>query len=202
MPMLTIPPYVKERPEGLFDCAQITDLLIQPGQHRDSLYGQTRELLKASYLFPVAREARNKKAFLMTPDHIVIADVLLRMREFGIRGSSDSNADPFAAVSLALRHWSGGQPDWSEEKTPAQHVISDFAQDRHGWVFELWSFVHEKLGALVFDGRLHNVGRNMATHLRRGEERQWTPRGCFAIDLTDAMSHWHPRAKETREAMN
>lgn len=201
MPMIANPPIVQHRPKGLIDCAVIADALTCPGQDREVVYGQTRELLKAGYLVPVAREERGKKAFLLPPENLLIADVMLRMREYGVRGSTDQKGDAFAATSLAFQHWSGGKPDWASERNPASHVIADFTADQHGWTFELHSFRHEKRDVIHYEGRLHNLALGLATYLRHGEANTWQPRAVIAFDLTAAMSFWHPRAKETREAM-
>jgi hypothetical protein len=206
MPMLTIPPTVAHRPKGLIDCAEITDTLICPGQDRDAVYGQTRELLKAGYLVPVAREERGKKAFLMKPDHMLIADVLLRMREYGLRGSADLKADPMAAASLGLRHWSGGKPEGAKG-SPAAHVIAEYEAGATGWMFEVLSFFQAELGCIAFEGRIYRIDRlrpenDQYVLPRHGQGGGWHHRATFAVDLTDSLNRWHPSAKDRREAMN
>ncbi len=199
--ILNVPKTVKHRPAGLIDCAEITDTLIFPGQDRQVVYDQVRGLLKAGYLIPKAREERGKRSFLMTPDNFLIADVLLRLRDFNVAGAEDEKADPFAAASLALRHWSGGRPEGAVGN-PAAHVIAEYEADVRGWVFELWSFVHTKRGWVQFEGRIHHVARGQATELRHGQTGSWLHRGCFAVDLTDSLDRWHTLAKARRRTMN
>lgn len=199
--MPIIPPTVPHRPPGLIDCAQITDTLIFPGQDRQVVYDQVRGLLIAGHLHPSAREERGKRTFLMLPENMLIADVMLQMRDYGMRGSDDPKSDPFVAAGLALRGWVGGKPDRAV-RSPAAHVIAEYEIDVRGWVFELWSFRHAKRDLVQFEGRIHHVARHQATDLRHGENPNWTPRGCFAVDLTDALDRWHPHGRERRGAMN
>ncbi|QFT81869.1 hypothetical protein FIU89_14695 [Roseovarius sp. THAF27] len=199
--MPLIPPTVQHRPQGLIDCAQITDTLIFPGQDRQVVYDQVRGLLTAGHLHPSAREERGKKAFLLAPENMLIADVMLRMRDFGMRGADDAKADPYVAAGLTLRHWSGGKPGGAKSN-PAAHVIAEYEIDVRGWVFELWSFRHAKRDRVQFEGRIHHVTRRQATNLRHGGKPSWIPCGCYAVDLTDALDRWHPRGQERREAMN
>jgi hypothetical protein len=197
---LTIPPTVAHRPKGLIDCAQMTDAFLRPGQDRQSLYDQTRGLVKANYLIPSAREERGKKVFLFTPDNMLIADALLRLRDFGVSGSPDQKADPYLAASLALRHWID-KPEGAKG-TPAAHVMAEFEVDARGWVLEVWSFIHDRLGRIQFEGRIHNANRGEATPLRRPATGNWRARSCMAVDLSDAMEVWHPRAAELRDSLN
>ncbi|MEC9312934.1 MAG: hypothetical protein VYA97_14300 [Pseudomonadota bacterium] len=196
--MPNIPKNVKHRPKGLVDCAQITDLLIFPGQERRPLYDQIRGFLKDGYLWPVAREEQGKKAFLMQPDHILIADVLLRLREFGIKGPEHG---PYDAAALALRDWKGRKPDGAES-SPAAHVIREYEMGVEGWVFELWSFLNPKSGSVTYEGRIHSHQRMQATDLLNGGSSALVNRGCFAVDLTDALDRIHPRGKAKCEALN
>ncbi|SIN74320.1 hypothetical protein [Vannielia litorea] len=204
--ILNIPPTVAHRPKGLIDCAQITDTLMVAGQDRQVAYDQTRALLRAGYFLPSAREERGKKSFLLTPDYMLTADVLLRLRDFGIRGGEGAKADPMFAAALALRGWSGGRPKGAVH-SPAAHVIAEYELDVRGWVFELWSFIHGKTGDLRFEGRIHRVDPKHpdgfhSTPLQYGNHGQYLHRSCIAVDLTDALDRWHPHGRARREAMN
>lgn len=191
-----VPKTVKVRPKELLDCAQITDILIFPGQDRRVLYDQIRLFLDSGYLLPVAREEGGKRAYLLTPDNILIADVLLRLREFGTRGNDDG---PFAAAALALRSWLGKKPEGAAH-SPAAHVIKEFEHGAGGWVFELWHELLPQSGAVNFYGRIHNAARLESTSPPlNGKE---VLRGCYAVDLTDALTRVHPLGKRRREGMN
>lgn len=196
--MPIIPKTVQHRPKGLIDSSVITDLLIFPGQDRRQLYDQVRGLLKDGYLWPVARMETGKKLYLMQPDHILIADVLLRLREFGVKGPTHG---PYDAAAFALRDWKGKKPDGAEP-SPAAHVIREYEMGVEGWVFELWSFLNPKTGNVIFEGRIHHAARDQATPLFNGDSSAVVNRGCFAVDLTDALDRIHPRGKTKREALN
>ena len=193
--MLIIPKSVQHRPKGLVDCAEITDLLVFEGQDRRTIYDQIRGLLKDGYLLPVARMETGKKVFLMKPEQILIAEVLMRLREFSASGHG-----PYDAAAFALRDWKGDKPDGAEP-SPAAHVIREYEMGVEGWVFELWSFLNPKTGIVIYEGRIHSNERKMATGLHNGSNSALVARGCFAVDLTDALNRIHPRGKAKREAM-
>ncbi len=196
-----IPPTVQHRPPGLIDCAQITDSLIFPGQDRQVVYDQVRGLLIAGHLIPSAREERGKKTFLLAPENMLIADVLLRMREWGIRGADDPKSDAYVAASLALRHWSGEKPEGAKNN-PAAHVIAEYEVGVGGWALEVHSFRHATKDWTAFEARIFHAARREAPDLRITKSGNWFQRAVFAVHLTSSLDRWHPLARERRGAMN
>lgn len=197
----TIPPTVEIRPAHLLDSSQIAEEIRSQGQDHKSVYDQLRWFLRVGHLVPVAREERGKKAYLLGPEQRLVADVLLRLREFGVQGSDDPGAGPFNSAQLALNHWGGNRPEGAK-RSPAAHVVAEYEVGEGGWALEVHSFRHATKDWVQWEARIFHAIRREAPELRAMKSGDWFPRAVFAVDLTSSLDRWHPLARERREAMN
>ena len=190
---------VRKNPGQYIDIGTMADTLLYPGQDKRKLSDKLRWFMKNGWLTPVARETHGKQSHLFTPDQYLVADVLLRMADFGI-----ANPNASQAARLALDHWKQADiPDITQvSDSPAMEVIRDYEAGHRDWTFELWTFVNHANGNVRFNGRITANVRTMAVSLPAMNDTSHSVGAVFAVDLIDALDRIHPDGKAKRQGMN
>ncbi|MEM6890264.1 MAG: hypothetical protein AAF636_19335 [Pseudomonadota bacterium] len=203
-----VPKNVRRNPGGLLTVAEITEAVAWPGADKTKLANLLRWYVRQGYMFAFAKEAEGRKSYLFLPDQVLVADVLLRMREFGVaHGEGDPKApsNPTFTVWQAFSVWKTDL-DYPGDKpphvSPGMMVIEEYEQGQRDWTFELWSFLNPKTGEVRFESRLAANVRKLGTDLYNRLNGDQSARAVFAIDLIDVLDRIHPRNKAKREAMN
>jgi hypothetical protein len=198
---------VRRNPGGLLTIAKIADLVAWPGSDKAKLTNLLRWYVRKGYFFAVAKETEGRKSNLFLPDQALVAEVLLRLREFGISHSDAAPKDPSNptfAVWQAFSVWKDREYPGDEPPhvSPGMKVIEDYEQGERDWSFELWSYLNPKTGEVRFECRLAANLRRLGTDLDNRLNEEQTARAVFAVDLIDVLDRIHPGNKAKREALN
>ena len=178
---------VPTNPGHFLTVQDIAAAVTSPGRDKGQIAGMIRHYLKSGYLHPFKRESAGRKAWLFLPCQVLVAEVLLRMGEFGI-----SDADATTAAWNALTIWRHGDARSFETlpRTPGLHVIYDYEAGARDWTLELWLFRHAD-GRKVYDARIAANQRGEGTTLRDHAAGGFVPRAVFAVDLIDFLDQRH-----------
>lgn len=202
-----VPKKVRRNPGGLLTIAEIAEIVAWPGADKPKLANLLRWYVRQGYFFAFAKETEGRKSNLFLPDQVLVAEVLLRLREFGIahtEGSPKNPANSTFAVWQAFSVWKDREYPGDEPPhvSPGMMVIEDYEQGERDWTFELWSYLNPTTGEVRFEGRLAANLRKLGTDLNKRLHEEQSARAVFAVDLIDVLDRIHPRNKAKRKAMN
>lgn len=198
---------VRRNPGGLLTISDIADAVAWPGSDKPKLANLLRWYVRQGYFFAVAKETEGRKSNLFLPDQALVAEVLLRLREFGISHSeadAKDQSNATFAVWQAFSVWKKQDLPDSEPPhvSPGMSVIADYENGIRDWTFELWSFLNPGTGEVRFEGRLAANQRMLGTDLNERLNKDQNARAVFAVDLIEVLDRIHPRNKKKREALN
>lgn len=193
-----MPKPVPRNPGDLFDVGMMAEALLYPGQDKLKLTDKLRWFLAQGHLTPVAKETEGRQAYLFLPDQMLVAEVLLRLQEFGALKPETGEI-----VRRSLSHWNeADKPSDAKWGGPGMHIIRDYEAGARDWTFELWSFVNPENGHVRFEGRIAANQRELGTQLFVTRDQQFKVRAVFAVDLIDVLDRIHPAAKARRRKAN
>ncbi len=158
-------PEVDERPDGTFTTAEIAALVTSPGRDLARTAQMVRHYQRSGFIHPAALESRGRRAWFYRPATVLVVEALVRM---GMAGIADKDASH--AISFALLHWKGGvdfEGDEPPARSPAAHILEQYAQGARDWYVELHLFHHPQYGAR-FEANIRAVERGEGTALLAG----------------------------------
>ncbi len=192
-----IPKQVRKNPGDLLTIGDLADAVAYPGEDKKAVTDRLRWYMRQGQLTPIAQETEGKRAFLFLPGEILVAEVLVRLNQFGISGNGAAQA-----VAMAFNFWRDGDaPDNKYPAiTPGQHVIREYEGGSRDWVFDLWLFA-TPTGEKLFQGRFMSRPTAEGTNVTHPGP-QYEARAVLSVPMTDILDRVHPSRRAARNAAN
>ncbi|GLK67041.1 hypothetical protein [Hansschlegelia plantiphila] len=176
-------PEVQERDPSLLPLGVVAALTARPGDDLSLLRDRLAHHRKEGHLTPAARESGVKGAWLFDLGGVVLAAILLRLCELGIK-----NAEAVRAVVLAATTWTAedfealGGPGVS----PLGEVIARHEQGERSFGLQLHSLAPQASGPIRYAARLYSTRRNEGTFWHVPTDG-YDSRAVVSIDLIDIL---------------